>query len=181
MPNTPYVFRRDRIFRSDDARLYQVKYLTVGNAFYFTQLENKQMMGFVRDSTQRMAVSRAASRTMPWEVPTPDATSGCRPEVSGFTNIFFDDNQSPAIGIWQSTVGDLYRVIIYAQDFSCPDERRTERRFTTVLTESTPWRLAQVQGTQGVPSTIHLLSTAQVGEPIHLANINIANHSWRGE
>lgn len=180
-PTPPYSYRRDIIFRSTDPRVYAITQIG-GNEYYdLGQLQNGQMLGYARDSLQRIAVSRPLDRTMPWHRATPEATSGCRPAFEGFTNIFFDDNQPIAIGIWRSADDSLYRVAVYAQDFACSPSAVTDRRYTTVLTETTHWRLAEVRLQNGTVPSIRLLSDAPVGQSLHSSDIKLASHSWRGE
>lgn len=174
---------QEMIFRSDDARIYQIQsiYRTPSSTMILRLPSGKG----VEFSSSRFGTPEDISIFPNWPYPPePDRTdpdSGCVPQIDGNNQIFKDDLNSPAVGIWRSASSDNWRVIIYAHDYRCPDATGPDRRFSTIVSGPTPWRL--VRNYSGRPQNAQLVlwSDAQVGQPIHRALYELSGADWRGE
>lgn len=171
------------IFRSQDSRIYQIDTLTSPYlSIAFARLSSGKAIGFVND--YRYSVPDQVRIFPNWPFgPEPgrtDSQSGCVPQIEGFEQIFKDDRAYPAIGIWHSATTHVWRVIVYAHDYHCPDAAGQDRRFSTILSEDTPWRLVRMGPIENRTSVFQLLSGAEMGEPIHYASYQIATEGWLG-
>jgi hypothetical protein len=180
---TRFATGQEMIFRSDDGRAYQIRsiYLLPG-ATYHLRLDTGKAVGFAYTQFQtpdHMIIY--PNWPYPPEPERADADSGCLPQIEGFAQISKDDRRSPAVGVWRSASSDVWRVIIYAHDYRCPDSAGPDRRFSTLLSGSTPWRIGRIL--QGYAPPVHLIlwSDAQVGQPIHRAIYELSGADWRGE
>lgn len=171
------------IFRSQDSRIYQIDTLTPPSlSIAFARLSSGKAVGFVNDYRYSVPDQIRIFPNWPFgpEQGRADPESGCTPNFEGFNLITKDDRAYPAIGIWHSATTHVWRVIVYAHDYRCPDETGQDRRFSTILSGATPWQLVRMGPVENRSSVFQLISDAEVGEPIHYASYQVATEGWLG-